>query len=151
MTIDKSLKATIIVALLIISVSLFYFLVLVPQRAHQEELAQQAKAEQEAKVAAVKDRDKTRLQHIDAFQIGLELYKDAKGVYPKSLEEADAAEYMGPIKKNPTPDANGVCASSTAYQYTLRPDGGYDIAFCLEVGTSEYNPGNRVVTEGATR
>lgn len=150
MTIDKSLKATIIATLLIISISLAYFLVWVPYSKHKEELVQQTEAAQAAKIAASKERDIMRLQDINAFRLGEELYKDAKGSYSKRLEDL-VGEYLEKVNQNPEPTQDGVCAASTAYGYTLLPSGGYEITFCLEAGTRDYNPGNRIATDETIR
>lgn len=88
----------------------------------------------------IKARDEQRITHIEKIRSALKKYYNDNGNYPEKMEELVTGGYLSKLPKNPTP-------GGIDYVYTpigSLPAKYYDLAYSLEVGTSEISAGEHI-------
>ncbi|MFA6525534.1 MAG: hypothetical protein WCT33_04690 [Patescibacteria group bacterium] len=87
-----------------------------------------------------KSRDEERLTEIEDIRTKLAKFNTDKGNYPETLEELVTEGYYEELPVNPTP-------GGIDYVYTpigSLPAKFYDLAYSLEAGTTELEPGEHI-------
>jgi prepilin-type N-terminal cleavage/methylation domain-containing protein len=107
--------------------------------------------------ARMKSRDAKRISDINHIQTALELYFNDLGSYPAGVTggqpiASGGVTYMASVPSNPTPVADGICSSGSAYTYTQTSSGSsYTLQYCLGGQTGEISSGIKTAYPGSVK
>ncbi len=160
---DNLVKISIILGIVLISFSVFYYFVILPTKVQNEvnkigekyenELVEEL--ENENKKLMLERRDSQRITDIKKMQTAVELYFNDASKYPDelitgSLLYYEGATYLNYVPNNPVPTEN-ICLDYPEYVYKSTKAGySYELFYCLEIGIAGISPGQHRATPVGT-